>query len=340
MEYRDKSTEVVYVPGGKAVFLLESTGTSRLLRGEELAPHLVSLEQTFEAARKSPQRSLNVSSFLHSFQVERVLWISIMNRIVFYVSFIVVFTTSRCEEIANVTEVNGQGPTCVSLAGCIQLGVLKGLNDIENSEEYSMFGKRLVLEKTGPQELKKGARTGIIQRAYRILDNHVVRARLSKSLALTLFRTPQGHFDLALEIGDTTSSSDGRTFFKRRLQMALLPIMYKLGVITTLMGGLVVMVAKGLLIGVILIMFAVAAAVKSKLLWSHHHEPHHGWSSPGIPYAHHTPPQDIHVHLHGIHKEAVLHKEYSVPSGSGHITAGGGDAYLGPYNRAAHGITT
>jgi hypothetical protein len=136
---------------------------------------------------------------------------NLYKRLSFLVIFIVVFlfSTSRCDDTDNVTEVKSQG-SCTNLADCIQQGVQKGLNDIENSEVYSMLGKRLILEKTGPQETKDGAKTGLIQRAYRLLDNHVIRLRLSKSLSLTLFRTPQGPFDLALEVGEATTRGDGK----------------------------------------------------------------------------------------------------------------------------------
>jgi hypothetical protein len=67
--------------------------------------------------------------------------------------------------------------------------------------------------------------------------------------------------------------------------MLLLPIMYKMGVMTTLLGGLVVLTLKGLTIGVILLILAVGN------LFSKHkyHE-----------YPYHHAPTDIHVHIHSI----------------------------------------
>lgn len=145
----------------------------------------------------------------------------------------------------------------------------------------------------------------------------------------------------------------GRTFFKRRLQMALLPIMYKLGVMSTLMGALVIMMIKGLTIGVILLIFAVASAIKHKLNW-HQPEPHHGhhgWSAPSGPYYAPHHPQDVHVHLHGIPKDHILHREdVGVTSqqygqyGQQYTGYTGGPSagavYPSPYNRAAHMTTS
>lgn len=44
---------------------------------------------------------------------------------------------------------------------------------------------------------------------------------------------------------------------RKRLQFALLPIMYKMGVMTTLLTGLTVLALKGLTIGLILLFFAL-----------------------------------------------------------------------------------
>lgn len=74
------------------------------------------------------------------------------------------------------------------------------------------------------------------------------------------------------------SVADERTFGigKRRIMMALLPIMFKLGVIMTLLVVLTVISLKGLTVGVILLMLAsasIASKFKSKL-HDHEHDLH------------------------------------------------------------------
>jgi hypothetical protein len=87
--------------------------------------------------------------------------------------------------------------------------------------------------------------------------------------------------------------------------MLLLPLVYKMGVIMTLLGGLVVLTLKGLTIGVILLILAVGN-LSSK------HKYH------GHPYG---GPIDVHVHIHndqhgqaysGWHQEHVDQPTYHV----------------------------
>jgi hypothetical protein len=87
--------------------------------------------------------------------------------------------------------------------------------------------------------------------------------------------------------------------------MLLLPLVYKMGVMTTLLGGLVVLTLKGLTIGVILLILAVGNLFSK---YKHHGHPHGG-------------PMDIHVHIHndphgqaysGWHQEHVDQPTYHV----------------------------
>jgi hypothetical protein len=64
--------------------------------------------------------------------------------------------------------------------------------------------------------------------------------------------------------------------------MLLLPLAYKMGVMTTMLGGLMVLMLKGLTIGVILLILAVSNFVSK--------HKYHG-------FQHHLP-TDIHVHVH------------------------------------------
>jgi hypothetical protein len=89
--------------------------------------------------------------------------------------------------------------------------------------------------------------------------------------------------------------TQSRTFGRiKRLQQALLPVMFKMGVMSTLVLLLVLMTKKILVISLILLMtnftfIAVKLALAFKSKWggghelAHHHEGHH---------------KDIHIHLH------------------------------------------
>lgn len=86
----------------------------------------------------------------------------------------------------------------------------------------------------------------------------------------------------------------------------MLPIVYKLGVITTLLTVLTVLSLKGVTIGLVLLMFAITSALtKSK----YHHAPTsiHHWaadadpfdrSDPQSPAGVQKPEKNIHVHVH------------------------------------------
>lgn len=93
-----------------------------------------------------------------------------------------------------------------------------------------------------------------------------------------------------------TSSREARTFGgPRKRLLLLLPIVYKLGVITTLLGVLVALAVKSLAVGLLLLALGVAnLAVVSKLKgghsmggWSGGHGGGGGYGGP------------VHVHVHG-----------------------------------------
>lgn len=84
----------------------------------------------------------------------------------------------------------------------------------------------------------------------------------------------------------------------------MLPVMYKLGVITTLLIGLTVMTLKGVTIGVVLLLLTFAS-IASKLHWSksnHHHDDPLSYWSKHDPFdrSHSALNQlrDKHVHVH------------------------------------------
>jgi len=93
----------------------------------------------------------------------------------------------------------------------------------------------------------------------------------------------------------------------------MLPVMYKLGVITTLLTGLVVLALKGVTIGVILLVIALTGIV-AKLSKSHnpyvspipevsawsgyHHDPYDRSSQQQSPPPPYSQDKNIHVHVH------------------------------------------
>lgn len=107
-------------------------------------------------------------------------------------------------------------------------------------------------------------------------------------------------------------STGTRTFgaHRRRLQLVMLPVMYKLGVITTLLVGLTVLSVKGVTIGVLLLVLAVAGVVAKVSKYHHHHHPYGPYAAAAYdPYDRVASPhqlqqapvsreKDIHVHVH------------------------------------------
>lgn len=86
--------------------------------------------------------------------------------------------------------------------------------------------------------------------------------------------------------------SEQRTFgARRRIMMALLPVMYKMGVMTTMLGVLVVLALKGITIGIILLFLSLGSFLSK-------------FKAHGVPWQPQKP-LDIHVHVHtDSHKQA------------------------------------
>lgn len=85
---------------------------------------------------------------------------------------------------------------------------------------------------------------------------------------------------------------------RRRLTMALLPIMYKMGVGTTLLGVLVFIALKTMFMISILFVLAISSFAKHKLSALAHPYPHFHYAPP--------PHKEVHVHVH-----ADPHKQVS-----------------------------
>lgn len=151
-----------------------------------------------------------------------------------------------------------------------------------------------------------------------VFDNHRLswRDAIVRGLDLNVYKDRELQryvLGVTQRTGDLQSSVT-RTFGVRRRRMQLfvmLPVMYKLGVITTLLTGLVVLTLKGVTIGVILLVIALTGFV-AKL--SKFHNPHAPQMSAfsAWPGYHHDPydrssqqqtsppsqDKNIHVHVH------------------------------------------
>ena len=130
--------------------------------------------------------------------------------------------------------------------------------------------------------------------------------------------------------------ADGRTWglaaigARRRLTMALLPIMYKMGVGTTLLGVLVFLALKTMFMVSILFVLAVTSFAKHKLSALHQ------------PYVHYAPPQhhkEVHVHVHSDpHKQVSMASRRQMPICAAIAAQVQDFAALEPARRSAWGI--
>lgn len=113
--------------------------------------------------------------------------------------------------------------------------------------------------------------------------------------------------------------SAGRTFGGiRRLKLVIPAIMYKLGVVTTMLGFLTLLAIKGVLIGLIVLVLQLSAGL-SKL---HLEKKDHGWDYESNSWQNAKPPQNIHVHVHGAGHSGHIPSYYS--SGGHHHESSGG----------------
>lgn len=113
----------------------------------------------------------------------------------------------------------------------------------------------------------------------------------------------------------------GRTFGAvKRFQSALLPIMYKLGVMSAVIVMTLFLAFKSVLIGTLILVlnltfFAIKFGTyfKSDHHWSPppvSHQPPSGWSPPTLNHGNGWPPhKDVHLHIHNAHGKP----DYSIP---------------------------
>lgn len=137
----------------------------------------------------------------------------------------------------------------------------------------------------------------------------------TSTLALTFWTCQNFDFDFETATLVFFFFPDHRTFgvHRRRMQF-MLPIMYKLGVIITLLFGLTVISLKGVTIGVILLMLSVTSIV-AKISKAHHDTQHYSYGLPSSPWSsfphdiydrssmpqpqlQQSPDKNIHVHVY------------------------------------------
>ncbi|VVC33939.1 Hypothetical protein CINCED_3A014933 [Cinara cedri] len=251
------------------------------------------------------------------------------------------------------------GRTALGLSGT----VARALNRIRASARDQRLADGLWLERSTPVDGAAEPTTGasskrppadLLELADAVFDTH----RLSWRNAIVpgidfnvcKDRTQTYRFYVARNAKNSNGDTATRTFGvqRRRMQLIMLPIMYKLGVITTLLTGLTVLSLKGVTIGVILLMLAVTSIV-ARL-----HPPKYGayggggggWYAAASPWSGHdpfdrsssqqqqSPDKNIHVHVHTAPGPAVSSAGmamYRGPSaydrdGSGPADDGGGGA--------------
>jgi len=174
---------------------------------------------------------------------------------------------------------------CGSLADCLGAA----LDVIHTRDRYSLFenlwfdaingtNHRHVVTTSDPSDLPH-----LVRRAAELFNTHCLIWKIAPGLNVKVFKKDEDKFAMTVVRDVCPPKEGGRTFGvgKRRIMMALLPIMYKLGVITTMLVVLTVITLKGLTIGVVLLMLSFGGVV-SKL------KSHHG------DYA----KKDIHIHVH------------------------------------------
>lgn len=115
----------------------------------------------------------------------------------------------------------------------------------------------------------------------------------------------------------------GRTFGTiKRFQAALLPIMYKLGVMSAVIMMTLFLAFKGVFIGTLILVlnltfFAIKFGSYLKHDHGHYIAPSHGWA-PQIQHGHGwAPHKDVHLHIHNAHGKPDFSIPYSTLSGAG-----------------------
>ncbi|RZF37302.1 hypothetical protein LSTR_LSTR005634 [Laodelphax striatellus] len=186
-----------------------------------------------------------------------------------------------------------------SVISCLKGEVSRALHRLATSQKHTFYLlDGLHLDRKAAHNDSNAAGTSkqlaLADQTDRLFDDHDLLLDLAPQVQLKVSKAADGNYALSM------AQPEGRTFgiaARKRLQMALLPIMYKLGVITTLLVGLTVLTLKAITIGVVLLILAfggIFTKFKSSP-WDEHHGGHH---------------KDVHIHVHAFSKPAQWYKSW------------------------------
>ncbi|XP_025153160.1 uncharacterized protein LOC105189607 [Harpegnathos saltator] len=147
-----------------------------------------------------------------------------------------------------------------------------------------VLARNVLARSAGNIEFSKGRGNEIRAR------DSVTRHRLTSRPSPDVGDSRRGILDDTSETEDDKSGRGlvgSRTFGMKRLQFMLMPMMYKMGVMMTMLMVLTAISVKGLFIGIILLVLKLSTFLAKLHSWHHHAAPQ-AWS----------PPQPIHVHVH------------------------------------------
>ncbi|CAH0749987.1 unnamed protein product [Bemisia tabaci] len=203
-------------------------------------------------------------------------------------------------------------------------GLIQNLNEkldqVQNVPTYR-FTKELWLEKVRDRPVESAAYGAtyhatfgsVVKKGMDLFKSHSLLWNFAPGLDLKVGSETSGRFDATVQPSAIDTRTFGRFGMRRRIVFALLPIMYKMGVITTLLVGLTVFTLKGLTIGVVLLFLTLTSTI---------HKLKYGWS-----YGAHTvaaaPAKSVHIHIHSGGGGPGLGFEHAQYGQSVH--AGGGD---------------
>ncbi|KAJ1519329.1 hypothetical protein ONE63_004627 [Megalurothrips usitatus] len=211
---------------------------------------------------------------------------------------------------------------CRGTWSCVRRDLAASLADILTLDQYNVTPGLSVERVRYPEReadvdrmatsLNEAGLPTLASTAIKVFETHALVWKLWPGmLHLKVFRDPDEGMDAAAEIPASDGSRTWGLGARRRLTMALLPIMYKMGVGTTLLGVLVFIALKTMFMVSILFVLAISSFAKHKLsaLAQHHAAPVY-YSPP--PPAHH---KEVHVHLHADpHKQVSSVPRVRIPS--------------------------
>ncbi|XP_026287213.2 uncharacterized protein LOC113212634 [Frankliniella occidentalis] len=196
---------------------------------------------------------------------------------------------------------------CSSTWSCVRADLADSLAGILGADQFNV-SSRISVERIRPRERDEGVDVDrmatslneaglptLASTAIKVFETHALVWKLWPGMMhIKIFRDIDEGMDAAVEIPPDAGSRTWGFGARRRLTMALLPIMYKMGVGTTLLGVLVFIALKSMFMISILFVLAVSSFAKHKLsaLTAHHGPPVY-YSPP--PPAHH---KEVHVHVH------------------------------------------